>query len=141
MGQVSAKDIGDTQQSIGKVGAKVGVITSTVLGVIFILIGIGFCIAAFIPMEISSSTNRPCQYDKDCIGDDTCDHDSGKCMKKETKKKKHYWFLIPGVILIGLAIFIIWFSRWWNTYAQHSRGAAQVGAMGMEAAFLHNILH
>lgn len=140
MGNISAKDVGDTQQKVGEVGATVGVVMSTIIGVIMILFGIGLCIAAFIPLTMSEGTSKPCHDTSDCVGGDTCDHESGYCMKK-AKKSKHYILLVPGIIFILLAILIMWGSRWWSNYAHHNRTAAQIGGTALEFDMLSNLFN
>jgi hypothetical protein len=138
MGNVSTKDIGNTQQKIGQVGASINVVMSTIFGSIFILLGIGAIIMAFIPTSFDTETNLPCTNDKDCVNDDTCNNNTKKCTT-HGKKTKHYWLILLGISFILGAVFIIWFSHWWKSYTKTNRTAAQIGAVGMEVGWLQDI--
>lgn len=143
MGQVSTKDVGDFQASAGQVSANIGVIMSTIIGVFLILIGIGLCIAAFIPM----SSKNVCASDQNCPGEGnfcikpSSDMSTWYCNNATAQKKRNYGLMLPGVIFILIAVLMIWFSRWWQRYTQTNRTAAQIGALSMEAGMLHDIFH
>jgi hypothetical protein len=141
MGNITTKDIGDTQQKVGEVGATIGVVTATIFGVILILIGIGAIIMAFIPMSTCLDNGINCITDDQCVGEDKCDHNTGKCVTCDGKKTKHYWFIGLGIFLIAIAIGMMWFSRWWSHYSHTNRTAAQIGAVGMEVGWLRDIFH
>jgi hypothetical protein len=144
---------GSAQTSIGQASSEMQVISSYFVGAIFVFIGIVCIIFAFVP------TNKlNCNSDQEKIDSDsacwqhanpTAD-DAAKCDKaksdldlknKECSVKSRKYIFLLGGLCIPFAIFIIWYSRWWNKKTHENPGYAQLGAMTMEAGLLSNVFN
>ena len=142
--------------SIGQASSEMQVISSYFVGAILIFIGIICIIFALVP------TNKlNCNSDQEKMNSDficnkyDSDHtatadDAVKCEKAKNDlnakiqecgvKTRKYIFLLGG-LCIPFAIFIIWYSRWWNKKTHENPGYAQLGAMTMEAGLLSQVFH
>jgi hypothetical protein len=76
--------------------------------------------------------------------------DAAKCDKaksdldlknKECSVKTRKYIFLLGGLCIPFAIFIIWYSRWWNKKTHENPGYAQLGAMTMEAGLLSQVFN
>jgi|694.fasta_scaffold05628_20 hypothetical protein len=162
MGNVSGNintlgnQVGSAQTSIGQASSEMQVISSYFIGAILVIIGIVCIIFALVP------TNKlNCNSDQEKMNSDfICNkHDSDtaaaaddavKCDKaksdldlknKECNVKTRKYIFLLGGLCIPFAIFIIWYSRWWNKKTHENPGYAQLGAMTMEAGLLSQVFH
>jgi len=153
MGNVSGNlntlgnQVGSTQTSIGQASSEMQVISSYFIGVILVLIGIVCIIFALVPTkELNCNSNQEkIDADSACFphanNADECDKaksDLALKIQECNVKTRKYIFLLGG-LCIPLAIFIIWYAKWWNKKTHENPGYAQLGAMTMEAGLLSNI--
>lgn len=124
------QNIGDFQQGAGQVTASLGLISAYFGAFIMIGFSILFIYLAVTDQSFSNvSSNNKCTADSDCISDEKCQNN--KCTARPGPKEKHYWLLIVSAILIGLAIFAVYYAKTVKNIADTSRGGAQfVGLMG-----------
>ena len=157
MGNVSGNinnlgnQVGSAQTSIGQASSEMQVISSYFVGAILIFIGIACIIFALVP------TNKlNCNSDQEKMNSDfICSkyppaNNAAECAKAKSDlelknqecsvKSRKYIFLLGG-LCIPFAIFIIWYSRWWNKKTHENSGYAQLGAMTMEAGLLSQVFH
>jgi hypothetical protein len=147
MGNITGKDVGDFQAGVGKVNSQIGVIGSYIGAFIFILIGIAMVIYALIPIKPVGCTvdTEKMTVEAECIEPNSqdCKDALEALSKKKTlcdTKKRNYWFLL-GILFIPLAIFIVWYAKWWNHLTHTNRNAAQLGGFMAEGNILSNIFH
>lgn len=151
MGNITGKDIGDFQAGVGQVDSEIGVVMSYIAAVFFIILGIVMVIYALIPTKSMGCTTWEEQEAKEhaCTGlpgtssSQIC-KDATKALKHKeaicNKKTRKYWFLL-GILFIPLAIFIVWYAKWWNHFTHTNRTAAQIGGTMAEANIISNMFH
>ena len=146
------KSLGNFQANVGIFSADIGVIMSYIIAGILIITSIILAVFAFIPMNPQNCD------DLDTLKQDklfNCDktkisYDNSKCnnatdtyndeKNRCSKKVKNTWLLF-FLLLIPLAIFIIFFSKWWKNYVHHNKTAAQVGGTLFELNTLKNLIN
>ena len=126
---------GDFQANVGKLDASVSVVMAWIFGVILILGALACVVMAFIPMTFIPSFGP----DK-CLDDDQACKEENKLNGPPPKKKMHPLLLLVAAGLVGLAIFIIWISKWWKKTVTTNRTAAQIGGTMAEVGMVQNLL-
>lgn len=148
MGNVTTKSVGNFQANVGKVSADISVIISYVIAGILVLTAIGFTIIALIPMspwdcedldDLKQTKDRICNTNPQspiCI---KSQNDYNKENKRCNTKVRHT-ALLWVLLLIPLAVFIVFFSKWWDKYVHTNKTAAQIGGTLFELNTLGNLM-
>lgn len=142
---ITGKDVGDFQAGVGQVGSQIGVIMSYVGATLLILVAIGMAIFALTPtppMGCNTDAERAAMAACVVLGQ-SCKQAQEALADKQAlcaKKTRKYWFLL-GVLLIPLAVFIVWYAKWWNNFTHTNRTAAQVGGGIAEVNIVENMLN
>ena len=136
MGNITTKEIGDFQQNVGKASSNYNLIGSIVFGAIFCIIGIALCIGAFVPYNetISCSgkdSDASCKFNKDVV----CSIDNKDCYVK----KKRYYLIIPGIVMISISGLIIYLAYFWRKEVYSNRSLAEVGGTITEIDMAKNL--
>ena len=150
MGNTTTKQVGDFQAGVGKAGADIGVVMSTIFAVILIIIAITMAVFALIPEKPWDCPDRVTsaqqQVEEMCtaqplLGVTECNNQRTDLANAKqycsTKHKRLY--LLFGLLLIPLALLMIWLSHWWRREVHHSKTAAQVGGTLFELGALQDL--
>lgn len=143
MGNLNTKDIGDTQESVGKVGAEVNMIGAYFIAAIMILFAIAAAIMAFIPTNSVNCDKDQQQVDFLCnepvLAQDQCDNAKIKLASDKCSVKTKKYALLFFLLLIPLALFIVWYAKWWKNMVYTNRTAAEIGGAATEVSIFNGL--
>lgn len=121
MGNTTGKQLGNFQADVGRADASMSVIGAYFSAILFIFLGIGMAIMAFIPSQSPT-----------CIPKNEPDN---KC-----PKKRNYGLLL-GLLLIPLAILIVYSSKYWSNLVHHNKNVAIADGTATEVNWLSNMFN
>ena len=136
MGNITTKQIGNFQQNVGKASSDVNLMSSIIVGSIFGIIGLVLCILAFIPYKENincsgQDSDSSCSFDKNIV----CSTDKKECYIK----KKRYYLIIPGIVMLCIAGLIIYMSYFWRKEVYSNKNLAELGGTISEIDIIDNI--
>ena len=143
MGNLNTKDIGDTQESVGKVGAEVNMIGAYFVATIMILFAIVGSIMAFVPINSINCDNDQQQVDFICsepvFDQNQCDNAKKTLAADKCSIKTRKYYLLLFLLLIPLALFIVWYAKWWKNMVYTNRTAAEIGGAATEVSIFNGL--
>ena len=132
MGSSTSK-IGDFQADVGRGAASLNRVFSIFFAILLFLFAIGFIVLAFMPL---SEGGTWCTDDTQCDSSKQEKCNNGVC---KSPKKRHYWFILIGVIMILLGIFIVWFANLNKKLVDNNRHYAQFQAIPAEIGMARQV--
>lgn len=121
MGNTTTKDVGNFQAGVGKVDADMSLIGAWIFAVILVILALVFASQAFVARKPS-----------DCMDDD---------QREKCQHKSKQWGFLFALLLIPLAVFIVWYAKWWKHEVYTNRTAAQIGGTMAEANWINQAMH
>ena len=108
-----------------------------------ILFAIVFAIAAFIPSSSINCDNDQRQVDFLCsdpvLAQDQCDNAKKKLAADKCGVKTRKYYLLFFLLLIPLALFIVWYAKWWKNMVYTNRTAAEIGGAATEIGIFNEL--